>query len=128
VVLVVAGGATYALTRSEGQTTVGELSSNPAAQGRPLPISVFNATQVPGAAHQVATTLAGDHLRISTVGNIGTTNTLGPGTFVLYPPHAQAQARHVAALLPEGHATVAPITAQVQSEIGRHAQIVVVLD
>jgi LCP family protein required for cell wall assembly len=129
-VLLAAGGAAFALTRSSAPSgPSGEApSTKSVAHGRQLPVSVYNATQAAGSAHRIAGTLAGDHVRISTVGNIGTTSTLGPGTFVLFPPHAQAQAQRVAALIPGGHVTVAPISSQVQAAIGHHHEIVVVLD
>ena len=104
-------------------------SSSPSSQGTSgysIPVAVFNASTSPGAAHRISGRLERDRVRIGEVGSIHTN--LGPGTYVLYPPRAQAEARRVADLIPSMSPTVTPIQPQVQSVIGRENEIVIVLD
>jgi polyisoprenyl-teichoic acid--peptidoglycan teichoic acid transferase len=119
VLVIVAVLGVYLLTRS---------SSSPAAQqGSAVPVAVFNATGTPGAAHGIATTLHANHVRVGKVGDI-TSAGLGQGAHVLYPPGSEQQARSVARLIARLSPTVAPIRRQVQSAVGHHREIVVVLD
>jgi LCP family protein required for cell wall assembly len=99
-------------------------SSSPRA--RAVPVAVLNATGKPGAAHRIAGTLKANRIEVAQVGDVGAS--LGPGAYVLYPPGAQSQARRVARLIPSLRPTVAPIQPQVQSAVGRHDEIVIVLD
>ena len=91
-----------------------------------LPVVVFNATPTPGAAHRIAEQLGASHVRVARVGDINAS--LGHGTFVLYPPSAQRQARALARLLASPAPTVEPIQPQVQEAIGHLHEIVVVFD
>jgi len=100
----------------------GGSSSSPST----VPVAVFDATGNAGSAHRIAAALRKGRIRVGTVGNINAS--LGPGTFVLYPPGTNAEARRVARLLPGLSPTVAPIQPQVQSSVGRADEIVVVLD
>jgi LCP family protein required for cell wall assembly len=99
-------------------------SSSPRA--RAVPVAVLNATGKPGAAHRIAGTLRANRIAVAQVGDVNAS--LGPGAYVLYPPGAQAQARRVARLVLSLRPTVAPIQPQVQSAVGRHDEIVIVLD
>jgi LCP family protein required for cell wall assembly len=105
---------------------LGSGGSSTQAQGAPVPVAVFNATGTQGAARQLADSLRAEHIALSQVGNINAS--LGHGVYVLYPPGAQAQARHVASLIPSLSPTIAPIQPQVQTAIGRHNEIVVIFD
>ncbi len=98
--------------------------STPAASA--VSVAVLNATSTTGAVHRIAATLRADRVHIGRTGNINTS--LSPGTHVLYPPGAEQQARRVARLLPGPSPTVGPIQRQVQEAVGRHDEIVVVLD
>ena len=53
---------------------------------------------------------------------------LGHGAYVLYPPGSERQARALARLIPSHTPTVTPIQPQLQSTLGRHGEIVIVLD
>jgi LCP family protein required for cell wall assembly len=107
-------------------SSLGGSSSEPVAHG-PVPVSVYNATANASAARTVAHTLRVNHVHVSRVGAIKSAN-LGPGAFVLYPPGAQRQARTLAHLIPGVTPTVAAIQPQLQSTLGRHGEIVIVLD
>jgi polyisoprenyl-teichoic acid--peptidoglycan teichoic acid transferase len=100
------------------------LSSTPADS--PVPVAVFNATSSPGAARRIADTLRAGHIHVGAIGNINAS--LGHGAYVLYPSGAQAQAQRVARLLSGLSPTVTPIQPQVENVVGRHNEIVVVLD
>ena len=106
------------------------LRSGPASPAAPagaiVPVAVFNATHTPGAAHQLAETLKGDHIKLSTVGSINAN--LGSGVYVLYPAGAQAEAQRVARAIPNLSPTVAPIQTQVENAVGKRNEIVVILD
>jgi LCP family protein required for cell wall assembly len=102
-------------------------SSSPSAGAGPVPVAVFNATSMPGAAHAVAVTLKANHLRVGRVGNIKNAR-LGQGTYVLYPPGAKRQANQVAGLIGSLSPTVTPIQSQLQATLGQHGEIVVLLD
>jgi LCP family protein required for cell wall assembly len=91
-----------------------------------LPVAVFNASSTPGTAHRIAATLKANRIHIERIGDINAS--LSPGTHVLYPPGAEEEARRVARLLPGPSPTVGPIQPPVQNTIGRHHEIVVVLD
>ena len=105
-------------------------SSSPSSPSTPavstFPVAVFNATSTPGAAHRIAARLTAGRVHVGGVGNLSTS--LSPGTHVLYPPGAEKEAQRVARLLPGPSPTVGPIQPQVQRAVGRHDEIVVVLD
>ncbi len=117
VVTLIVAGAVYEIRSPSSSSRPG---------GYAIPVAIFNASSSPDAAHRVADTLNGDHVRLGTVGNIH--SNLGPGAFVLYPPSAQREAQQVARLLPMVSPRVTPIQPQVQSAIGRQDEIVVLLD
>jgi polyisoprenyl-teichoic acid--peptidoglycan teichoic acid transferase len=102
-------------------------SSSSSASAGPVPVAVFNATSMPGAAHAVAVTLKANHLRVGRVGNIKNAR-LGHGAYVLYPPGAKGQANQVAGLIGSLSPTVTPIQPQLQATLGQHGEIVVLLD
>jgi len=105
-------------------------SSSPSSPSTPavstFPVAVFNATSTPGAAHRIAARLTAGRVHVGGVGNLSTS--LSPGTHVLYPPGAEKEAQRGARLLPGPSPTVGPIQPQVQQAVGRHDEIVVVLD
>jgi LCP family protein required for cell wall assembly len=102
-------------------------SGSPAASSHAaVPVAVFNATGTPGAAHQLASTLKADRIRLAQIGNINAS--LGSGVYVLYPAGAKTQARNIARLITSLSPTVAPIQPQVQNAVGRHDEIVVIFD
>ncbi len=102
------------------------LSSPSKPAGSAAAVAVYNATTIPNAAHRVAATLRMGHVQIGAIGDISTS--LSPGNYVLYPPGDQAEARRVARLLPSPAPTVEPIQPQLQEAVGRHDEIIVVLD
>ena len=103
-------------------------SSSPSARrGSAVPVAVFNATGTPSAAHRIAATLKANHVHVGKVGDIKSAS-LGRGTYVLYPPGTERQARGVARLIHSLSPTVIPIQPQVQNAVGIHDEIVVVLD
>jgi polyisoprenyl-teichoic acid--peptidoglycan teichoic acid transferase len=92
----------------------------------PIPVAVFNATSTPGAAHRTAATLRAGRVHVREIGDINAI--LNPGIYVLYPPGTEAQARQVARLLHGPVPTVKPIPPRVRKAVGRHNEIVVLLD
>jgi hypothetical protein len=102
-------------------------SSSSSAGGRPVPIAVFNATNMPGAAQAIAVTLKANHLHVGRIASIKNAR-LAQGAYVLYPPGAKQQAEEVASLIPSLSPTVAPIQPQLQTTVGEHEEIVVLLD
>jgi len=102
------------------------LSSSSRLPSSSVAVAVFNATPSPGAAHRIAATLSRGRVHVGEVGDINAS--LSPGTYVLYPPGAQAEARRVARLLPSPPPTVEPIQPQVQEAVGHRNEIVVVVD
>ncbi len=102
------------------------LQTHSTPAGRSVPVAVLNATSTPDAAHRIAAKLTADRVHVGAVGDI--VADLSPGTHVLYPPSAQAEAQRVARLLPGPAATVEPIQPQVQAAVGGRDEIVVVLD
>jgi LCP family protein required for cell wall assembly len=118
-------GAVVALAVGIGSLAGGS-ASEPVAHG-PVPVSVYNATAHASAARTVAHSLRANHVRVSRVGAIKSAN-LGPGAFVLYPPGSERQAKALARLIPGLAPTVTAIQPQLQSTLGRHGEIVIVLD
>ncbi|MFI5037116.1 MAG: LCP family protein [Solirubrobacterales bacterium] len=102
-------------------------SAHPARGGAAVPVAVFNATSTPGAAHRIAATLKANRVHVGKVGEIRSAG-LGKGAYVLYPPGTEPQARTVAALIRSFSPIVTPIQPQVQSAVGAHQEIVIVLD
>ena len=92
-----------------------------------MPVAVFNATGSAGAARRVAVTLRANHVHVARIGDIKNAS-LAHGAYVLYPPGTEAQARALARLIPSVTPTVTPIQPQLQSTVGRHGEIVIVLD
>jgi hypothetical protein len=88
---------------------------------------VYNATSTTGTASKIAATLRANHVHVARLGDIKNAN-LGHGAYVLYPPGTAAQARSLAQLIPSLTPTVTPIQPQLQSTVGRHGEIVIVLD
>ncbi len=126
--LAAAAGAAL-LTAGAIALAVGLLGSHSKGRGGsqgPVDVAVFNASSVPGTAHKIAQTLSAAHEHVAHVGNIGAS--LGPGTFIFYPPGAQAQGQRVAQLLSDRAPVLEPIQPQVQSAVGHHNEIVVVVD
>jgi hypothetical protein len=107
------------------QLTAGSPSSP--VRARTVPVAVFNATSMPGEARRIAATLKARHVRVGKVGDIKNAS-LGRGAYVLFPPGTEKQAKDVARLIGNLAPTVAPIQPQVQSAVGRHDEIVIVLD
>ena len=116
---VLIGLGAYLLSR-------GSSGSAPPARG-PVPVAVFNATSSAGTARSIAKTLRASHVRVARTGDIKNAN-LGHGAYVLYPPGSERQARALARLIPSHTPTVTPIQPQLQSTLGRHGEIVIVLD
>jgi LCP family protein required for cell wall assembly len=102
-------------------------SSAPAPSHGPVPVAVFNATSTPGAAHGIAVALRSNHVHVARIGDIQNAN-LGHGAYVLYPPGTERQAHALARLIPSLTPTVTPIQPQLQSTVGRHGEIVIVVD
>ena len=125
--LILAGATIAAALIAFGGYRLDEhLSSSSAPAGSSVAVAVFNATPTPGAAHRIALTLSRGRVHVGEVGDINAS--LSPGTYVLYPPGAQAEARRVARLLPSPPPTVEPIQPQLQEAVGHHNEIVVVVD
>jgi polyisoprenyl-teichoic acid--peptidoglycan teichoic acid transferase len=104
----------------------GGSSSAPPVRGA-VPVAVFNATSSAAEAHSIAATLRASHVHVARIGDIKNAN-LGHGAYVLYPPGTEHQARALARLIPSLTPTVTPIQPQLQSTVGRHGEIVIVLD
>jgi len=102
-------------------------SSAPAPRSSTVPVAVFNATSMHGAAHRIAAMLEADHIHVGKLGDIQNAG-LGQGAHVLYPPGTERQARGIARFLASLSPTVTPIQPQVQSAVGQRDEIVVVLD
>jgi LCP family protein required for cell wall assembly len=102
-------------------------SSASAPRSSTVPVAVFNATGMPGAAHRIAAMLEADHIHVGKLGDIQNAG-LGQGAHVLYPPGTERQARGIARFLASLSPTVTPIQPQVQSAVGQRDEIVVVLD
>ncbi len=92
----------------------------------PVPVAVFNATKTPGEAHRIAAELNADHIHLQQIGNIKVH--LGGGVYVLYPPGAEAQARHLARLIPNLAPRVELVKGAVARAAGGHNEIVVIFD
>jgi LCP family protein required for cell wall assembly len=118
-VLAMLGVGVYLLAR-------GAPAPAPPARG-PVPVAVYNATSTTGTASKIAATLRANHVHVARLGDIKNAN-LGHGAYVLYPPGTAAQARSLAQLIPSLTPTVTPIQPQLQSTVGRHGEIVIVLD
>jgi hypothetical protein len=101
-------------------------SSSSTPGGFVIPVAVFNATGSPGAARKIAGTLKANRVPVGRVGDLNAN--LAPGAYVLYPPRAHAEAQRLARLIPSLAPTVTPIQPQVQNVVGRHNEIVIVLD
>jgi LCP family protein required for cell wall assembly len=110
-----------------GVRLLGSGSSSSSAGAAPVPIAVFNATGTPGAAHAIALTLEANHQRVGKIGNIKNAR-LAKGAYVLYPPGAKRQANEVASLIGSLSPSVTPIQPQLQTTLGQHDEIVVLLD
>jgi hypothetical protein len=104
----------------------GSGSSSSTQRGFPTAVAVFNATSSPGVAHRIAGTLEAGRVHIVQVGD--TNANLAKGVYVLYPPGAQTEARRVAGLIKNLSPTVTAIQPQVQNVVGRHNEIVIVVD
>ncbi|HZL47785.1 MAG TPA: LCP family protein [Solirubrobacteraceae bacterium] len=90
-----------------------------------VPVAVLNATSTPGAARGLAEKLR-TRVQLGEIGDI--TADLGSGVYVFYPSGARAEALRVARLIPGLTPKVASIEPQVQSAIGKHKEIVVIVD
>ncbi|HEV2924643.1 MAG TPA: LCP family protein [Solirubrobacteraceae bacterium] len=110
-----------------GVRLLGSGSSSSTAGAGPVPVAVFNATSTPGAAQAIAVTLKANHLRVGKIGNIKNAR-LAQGAYVLYPPGDKRQANEVASLIGSLSPTVTPIQPQLQTTLGQHNEIVVLLD
>ncbi len=90
-----------------------------------VPVVILNATQVPDAAHSLATGLSARGVHIAGVGNVA-----GPrptGLEVLYTPNQRTQALRLAALLSRRQPSIAPIDPATEAAAGAHAKLVVVI-
>jgi LCP family protein required for cell wall assembly len=105
----------------------GGSSSTAPVPGAPVPVAVFNATNVPGVARSVAATLQAGHVRLGKVGDIKNAG-LGRGAYVLFPPGTEAQAKAVAQLIGGLSPTVTAIPPQVENAVNVRQEIVIVLD
>ena len=125
--LLAAGAAAYVATRSS-VTPVASRPAKPvhrvAATVPSVPVVVLNATSTPGAAHTLAVSLQASHVSVSAVGNV--TETLPPGTEILYASGQRAQAKLLAKVLASRSPTVAPID-PVTSAASNGAKLVVVI-
>jgi hypothetical protein len=128
VLLLGAAGAAavYAATRAQTSTPA---SHKPRVVHRPravptVPIVVLNATSTPGAAHDLALALQARHVPVRAVGNV--TETLPPGTEILYAAGERRQAQLLAKILSGRSPTVAPID-PVTSAAAAGAKLVVVI-
>jgi hypothetical protein len=106
---------------------VREPAAPPLPPPRAVPVAVYNATSSTGTASKIAATLRANHVHVARLGDIKNAN-LAHGAYVLYPPGTEAQAHALARLIPTLTPTVAPIQPQLQSSVGRHGEIVIVLD
>jgi hypothetical protein len=123
-VVVAAGAAAYVATRP---------TSTPVHRAQPVhhprtvpdvPVVVLNATLTDGAAHQLALLLQGHKVKVSAVGNV--TETLPPGTEILYAAGERSQARLLAKVLSSRSPTIAEID-PVTSAAAAGAKLVVVI-
>ena len=89
-----------------------------------VPVVVLNATSTPGAAHQMAVALQAKHVTVTATGNV--TETLPPGTEILYAVGERRQAELLAHVLSAQSPTVAPID-PVTSAASNSAKLVVVI-
>ncbi len=124
--VLAAGAAAYVATRSS-ETPVATKPAKPvhrAATSPTVPVVVLNATSTAGAAHVLATSLQSSHVHVSAVGNV--TETLPPGTEILYASGAHSQAKLLAKVLASRSPTVAPID-PVTSAASNGAKLVVVI-
>jgi LCP family protein required for cell wall assembly len=127
VMLIAAGIVAAALVALGAHLVQARFFSPPSTPaGSAVPVAVFNATSTPGAAHRIAARLRAGRVRVGEIGDISAI--LSPGIYVLYPPGAEAQAQRVARLLHGPTPAVKPIQPQVQKTVGRHHEIVVLLD
>jgi LCP family protein required for cell wall assembly len=121
-----AAAAVYVTTRTHGSTPVTHRS--PVAHRLPnVPsarVVVLNASATPHAAHDMALSLQARHVRVSAVGNV--TETLPPGTEILYAVGERHQADLLARVLSARSPTVAPID-PVTSAAAAGAKLVVVI-
>ena len=124
VLLVIAAGAAVYLAV---QPTTPVARPKPVHRSRTLPdvpVVVLNATQTDGAAHELAVFLQRRKVRVSAVGNV--TETLPPGTEILYASGEHSQAKLLAKLLATRSPSVAPID-PVTSAAADGAKLVVVI-
>jgi hypothetical protein len=91
-----------------------------------VPVAVFNATSSGEAAQLITGALRAHRVHVAETGNINAS--LGPGVYVFYPPGAYRQARALARVIPSLAPTITPIQPQVQNAVGRHDEIVILLD
>ncbi|MBV8429730.1 MAG: LCP family protein [Solirubrobacterales bacterium] len=125
VLVVAAGVAVYEATRSSGAAVPQRPRVIHQAPTVPtVPVVVLNATQTPGAAHQIAVYLQGRRVSVSAVGNV--TETLPPGTEILYAAGQRSQAELLAKVLASRSPDVAPID-PVTSAASAGAKLVVVI-
>jgi polyisoprenyl-teichoic acid--peptidoglycan teichoic acid transferase len=125
VLLVVAAGAAVYLAIQPSSVP----APRPKLVQRPrtvpdVPVIVLNATQTDGAAHQLALFLQSHKVRVSAVGNV--TETLPPGTEILYASGERSQAKLLAKVMASRSPTVAPID-PVTSAAAAGAKLVVVI-
>jgi hypothetical protein len=128
VVLLAAAGAAavYAATRTHSSAAVARKPRvvHHAPTVPTIPVVVLNATSTPGAAHDMAVSLQARHVSVRAVGNV--TDSLPPGTEILYAAGARSQAELLAKLLSARSPTVAPID-PVTSAAAAGAKLVVVI-
>jgi polyisoprenyl-teichoic acid--peptidoglycan teichoic acid transferase len=124
--LAAAGAVLLAIAAVAGARLLGAGSSGK-PQAAAVPVAVFNATNASGTSHAIVATLRANHVRMGKVASIKNAS-LGPGAYVLYPPGSERQARAVARLIGNLSPTVAAIEPQVENAVGRHGQIVILLD
>jgi polyisoprenyl-teichoic acid--peptidoglycan teichoic acid transferase len=121
-----AAAAVYAVTRSHSATPATSRAKvvhrAPAVPN--VPVVVLNATSTPGAAHDMAVTLQARHVSVRAVGNV--TETLPPGTEILYSTGERAQAKLLAKVLSARSPTVAPVD-PVTSAAAAGAKLIVVI-
>jgi LCP family protein required for cell wall assembly len=125
--IAAAAVAIVALALVGARLLAGGSSTHPAPEGSGVAVAVFNATGTPGAAHRVAAALKANRVHVGKVGEIKSAG-LGKGAYVLYPPGTEAEAQNVATLMRSLSPIVTPIQPEVQSAVGAHHEIVVVLD
>jgi LCP family protein required for cell wall assembly len=123
-VVLAAAAAAYVATRPASPPVQRVKPVHRARTTPDVPVIVLNATQAAGAARQIAVFLQGHKVKVSAVGNV--TETLPPGTEILYASGERSQAKLLAKVLATRSPSIAPID-PVTSAAAAGAKLVVVI-